>query len=118
MDKTSIFGLIVGLAAVFGGAMLDGTKLPSLVNVPAFVIVMVGTFGATALSYPMADIMRLPALFRRAFFEQSHNRGALVETFVQLATKARRDGLLSLESETEKIHDQFLLRGIQLVIDG
>src|SRR5260370_24603198 len=101
MDKTSIFGLIVGLAAVLGGAMLDGTPLQSLVNVPAFIIVLVGTFGATALSYPMAEMLRLPSLFKRVFFEQKHDREELVETFVQLATKARRDGLLSLESQTE-----------------
>ncbi len=118
MDKTSIIGLIVGLAAVLGGAMMDGTPIQSLLNLPAFVIVIVGTLGATALSYPTGEFVRLPSLFKRVFFEQTHDRIELVETFVQLATKARRDGLLSLESQIEKVHDKFLLRGIQLVIDG
>lgn len=118
MDKTSLIGLIVGIVAVFGGAILDDTKIQSLVNVPAFIIVLVGTMGATALSYPMENMLRLPGLVRRLFFEQGQKREAVVETFVALATRARRDGLLSLESEADKVGDPFLRRGIQLVVDG
>lgn len=118
MDKTTIIGLIVGIAAVLGGALLDETKIESLINVPAFIIVLVGTLGATALSYPLDQMLRLPSLFRRALFEQENKPTELVETFVELATRARRDGLLSLESEAEKIENPFLRRGIQLVVDG
>jgi chemotaxis protein MotA len=62
--------------------------------------------------------MRLPGLLKRAVIEQNTERGGLVETFVALATRARRDGLLSLESEADKMTDPFLRRGVQLVVDG
>jgi chemotaxis protein MotA len=118
MNKTTILGLLVGLVAVLGGAMLDGTPFSSLINVPAFVVVIVGTVGATALSYPVEDLLRVPGLLRRVLLEGRPNSGAIVETFVDLATRARRDGLLSLESEAGKAGDPFLQRGIQLVVDG
>lgn len=118
MNKTTILGLLVGIGAVLGGAVLDGTPFSSLINVPAFIVVLVGTFGATSLSYPLEDMLRLPKLGLKVIFESKHKPEAIVETFVELATRARRDGLLSLESEADKLGDSFLQRGIQLVVDG
>lgn len=118
MDKATVVGLIVGIVAVFGGAILDDTKIQSLVNVPAFIIVLVGTMGATTLSYPLEDMIRLPKVVGRLFFTHAPKRSSLLESFVELATRARRDGVLSLESEAEKLPDAFMRRGIQLVVDG
>lgn len=118
MDKTTVIGLIVGLTAVFGGALLDGTPLTSLVSVPAFVIVILGTLGATVVSNPMENLKRLPALLRGAFFDKAQRGGELVELFVELATRARKDGVLSLEGEIKNLPDPFLRKGIQLVVDG
>lgn len=118
MNKTTILGLLVGIGAILGGAVLDGTPFASLISVPAFIVVLVGTLGATALSYPLEDMLRLPKLVMKVMFESKQKSEAIVETFVDLATRARRDGLLSLESEADNLGDQFLRRGIQLVVDG
>jgi len=118
MDKTTLIGLVMGIAAVLGGAMLDGTSIQSLVNLPAFLIVIGGTTGATALSYPLEQMLNLPRLFRQALFDKSESPGALVETFVRFATMARKEGVLSLEKDAEQIPDPFLRKGIQLAVDG
>lgn len=118
MDKTSFIGLGLGLGAVLFGAILDGTSLAALISVPAFLIVIVGTTGATVLSNPIDNVMRLPALLRRAFFDAGHRGEELVELFVQLASRARREGVLSLENQLVDISDPFLRKGIQLVVDG
>ena len=118
MDKTTIFGLILAFAAVLVGAVLDETQLPSLVSLPAFLIVVGGTLGATIISNPMENVTRLPGMVKCAFFEHGHKGSELVETFVNLATRARKEGILSLESEASKIADPFLRRGIQLIVDG
>jgi chemotaxis protein MotA len=118
MDKLALVGLIVGIAAVLGGATLDGTPVQSLVNFPAFLIVILGTLGATSLSYPASTMIRLPSLVLQVFRSPSQERAGLIDTFVNLATQARRDGLLSLEKETSAIADRFLRRGVELVVDG
>lgn len=118
MDKTTLLGLALGFIAIFGGAVLDGTPLPSLISIPAFLIVIVGTIGATVLSNPVERVRRAPALIRCAFFERGQSGSDLIDIIVNLAMKARRDGVLSLESEAEEIDDLFLRRGIQLVVDG
>ncbi len=118
MDKSTVIGLVLGLTAVFGGALLDGTPMASLISVPAFVIVILGTLGATILSNPLENVKRLPALARGAFFEKGRPGGELVEMFVDLATRARKDGVLSLENEIRSLPDPFLQKGIQLVVDG
>lgn len=118
MDKTTLIGLIVGLTAVFGGTLLDGTPMTSLISVPAFVIVIVGTLGATIVSNPMENVKRLPALLGRAFFDKGQRGSELVEMFVDLATRARKDGVLSLESEIKNLADPFFRKGVQLVVDG
>lgn len=118
MDKTTLAGLVLGLGAVFGGAILDGTPLSSLISVPAFLIVIVGTLGATIVSNPLENVKRLPALLRGAFFDTGYKGSDLVELFVNLATRARMDGVLSLENEIPNLADPFLRKGIQLVVDG
>ena len=118
MDKSTLIGLVLGIAAVLGGAMLDGTGFQSLINLPAFLIVIGGTTGATALSYPLEQMLKLPKLFRQALFVQGESGGELVETFVRFATMARKEGILSLEKDAEQISDRFLRKGIQLAVDG
>ena len=118
MDKATLFGLILGLCAVLGGAILDGTQIAGLLNLPAFLIVIGGTIGASSVGVSLERMLTLPALFRRGLFPQRQEGAELVDLFVRLATTARREGLLSLEREAEQIQDAYLRRGIQLLVDG
>jgi chemotaxis protein MotA len=118
MDKTTLVGLILGIGAVLGGAVLDETAISSLVSIPAFLIVVVGTLGATTLSNPLENIIKLPVLLRCAFFDRGHHGPDLIEVFVRLSSKARKDGILSLEADIDGIDDRFLRKGLQLVVDG
>jgi chemotaxis protein MotA len=42
----------------------------------------------------------------------------MISTVTRLATKARRDGIMSLEDEVETISDPFMRRGLMLAVDG
>ena len=118
MDKTTLFGLILGIGAVFGGALLDGTPFVSLISLPAFMIVILGTLGATIVSNPLENAVLLPTLLRRAFFDKGQSGGELVDLIVNLATRARKEGVLSLDNELPNLADPFMQKGIQLVVDG
>ena len=96
MDKTTLPGLIFALVCLLGGAMMEGTEPGKLVTLPAFVIVIGGTIGAALISFPLATAIAIPKLFQIAIKDAPHDLAHVVETFVKLADRARREGLLAL----------------------
>jgi chemotaxis protein MotA len=117
MDKTTLPGLILALVALLGGAMMEGTTPDKLVMLPAFIIVFGGTFGAAMISFPLEVTLALPKYFAILFKSVTHDLPHVVETFVRLADRARREGLLALEQEASTL-EPFTRRGVQMVVDG
>jgi chemotaxis protein MotA len=122
LEITTVAGLILGFVCLLGAHIYENggaiSSLLGLVNVSAAVIVIGGTFGATLTSYPLEEIKSLPRVIRQAFQKNDLQPGMLVAKLVQFAEKARREGLLALETEVASAGDPFLQKGIQLVADG
>lgn len=118
MDRATLFGLLLGGLALFGGHYLEGGGTSMIFQVTAFVIVLGGTAGAVCLSFTGAQLRQscreLPNIFRRNKDRTSN----LVELLVHMAYRARQEGLLAMEGEVAKLPDPFLRRGLQMVIDG
>src|SRR5262249_53889102 len=96
----------------------EGGSPASLLNVPAAVIVFGGTVAAGMISFPMGTgIGALPKYLLKAILDTPLQPKRVVESFVALADKARREGLLSLEQDADSI-DPFGRKGILLVVDG
>jgi chemotaxis protein MotA len=117
---SSVLGLILGFGALGYSVIMEGGSLGGLVSISAALIVFGGTFGATLTSFPMAEVLKLPKLIMKACLGGAKNMApsAVVEMFVALAERARKEGLLSLEDEAEKIKDPFVKKGMLLVVDG
>ncbi len=118
MDIATVIGLALGVIGVFGGQLLEGGSPMALINIPAFMIVFVGTLGTIFIAYPMSRVIGLPKAVMKAFFPSKVNEEEVVALFVQMADKARREGLLSLEDDSQKLEDAFLRKGMLLMIDG
>ncbi|EAX48658.1 MotA/TolQ/ExbB proton channel [Thermosinus carboxydivorans Nor1] len=118
MDLMTILGLALGLTALLLSVVLEGGHITSLFSLPAFVLVFGGTIGATAVCFTLEELKSVPALLRIAFKEEKYDTGQLIATLVGFAEKARREGLLALEEDLAGIEDNFLQKGMQLVIDG
>jgi chemotaxis protein MotA len=118
MDILSVVGLILALAAVLVGAVLKGAGIKALLSAAAFVIVIVGTIAAICVQTPMPVMkhaMRiLPWIFRPPAIE----RRTLLKKIVDWSNTARKQGLLGLEPIIEKETDDFVRKGLQLVVDG
>jgi chemotaxis protein MotA len=112
----------IGIAAAFGGlllgALMEGSAVGAFFNVPAALIVLGGTFGATLASTSWEAMKRIPSLYKKAMSAERPDLADRVELMVSLADRARRDGLLALEGEIEKLDDEFTRKGLQLVVDG
>ncbi|MCD6290012.1 MAG: flagellar motor protein [Anaerolineae bacterium] len=118
MDIATILGLVIGFGALLASVVIEGGELVTLLNLSGALIVFGGTFGAALVSFPLKRVIMLPKLILRTLRGSSFRPEAAVAQLVELADKARRQGLLSLEEEEENIADPFMRKGIMLVVDG
>ncbi|WP_377887324.1 flagellar motor stator protein MotA [Alkalihalobacillus sp. R86527] len=119
MEKTSLFGLLLGFFVLVGGLILKGANPAALLNPAALVIIFVGTAAALLIGFPFYEIKKFPVLLKIIFTNQKLvSAKEIIPMFREWATIARRDGLLSLEDNLENLEDDFLKRGFQMVIDG
>jgi chemotaxis protein MotA len=118
IDFGSIAGLAVALLGILGGLTLEGGKLRDVAQVTAAMIVLGGTTGAVLVSMPLAVVGGALKRFAGVFREEVEPLGAVIEEVIGYATKARKNGLVSLEQEADKIADPFLRKALNLAIDG
>jgi len=120
LDFATIIGLMLALAALTLAAMMGGVDARIIfARYEAFILVFFGTAGATMVSYPLKTFLRGITLgLRTAFVEPVYHEREVIATLVSFAEKARREGLLALENEAAALEDDFMRKGIQLVIDG
>ena len=118
MDFAAIGGLVIALLAIFGGFMLEGGHLAAILQPTAAFIVFGGTIGATAMQFPGAQLKAALGGLKNVFMPKHEDMGELVKQLVGFANKARREGLVSLEADAEKIDDPFFKKALGLAIDG
>ena len=118
MDIATICGLFLGIGSVLASLLMEGGHIGALIQVPAMILVLFGTFGAATITTSFNHVTNLPKLFKIIFFEKKYNPQELIELIYELAQKSRKNGLLSLEKELKDIRDTFLRKAIQLAIDG
>lgn len=119
MEKSSVIGVVLGFLAVGVGMVLKGAHLSSLANPAAILIIILGTFAAVMIAFPMSDLKKVPKLFVILFKRQELvSKKQLIQLFIEWVTITRREGLLALESKVEEIDDMFLRNGMRMIIDG
>ncbi|MEY2632693.1 MAG: hypothetical protein RIR00_1347 [Pseudomonadota bacterium] len=118
MDKISILGLIIGLTAILGGQILEGGHLSSLFQPTALLIVGGGTLGAVLLQSPYNTFHRGFAMLRWVMVPPNLDHEGMITQIVNWSQIARREGILSLESFTYELEDNFVRNGVQLLVDG
>jgi chemotaxis protein MotA len=118
MKAASAIGIAAAIIGLLVGATMEGTQVPSFINIPAALIVFPGTFGATLASTSMDAMKAIPMLYKKAFSAEKPDLSAQLELLVGFAERARREGLLALDDEVAELEDEFTKKGLQLVVDG
>ncbi|PAB61264.1 flagellar motor protein [Anaeromicrobium sediminis] len=117
MDLGSIIGVVLGLALIGGSILLEGSIL-TFYNLPSILIVIGGTIAGLFVAYPMNKVKAAFNVAQKAFKGGSINYQESINQIVEIANVARREGLLALEEAASKIDDDFLKKGIMLIVDG
>ncbi|EGF32613.1 Flagellar motor rotation protein MotA [Oxalobacteraceae bacterium IMCC9480] len=118
MDWGSVAGLVLALLGILVGQLLEGGRLGSLVQPTAFVIVMVGTFGAVLLQSGWPTVKRGVRMAAAAFRNQPDLHRLHAADVAMWSQTARREGLLSLERFMDNSDDPFITKGLRLLTDG
>jgi chemotaxis protein MotA len=118
MKASTAIGIGLAVVGLLLGAMMEGSQIGSFLDPAALLIVFGGTLGATLASTSLESIKRIPSLYKRAMSTEQHDMSGRVDLLVSLAEKARREGLLALESGVADLDDEFTRKGLQLVVDG
>ncbi len=108
----------MGILAVFGGAVLEGIKVEAILQPTAFIIVVGGTTGATLLHASLPDLLNSLRGLQVIFLGVPEKPSEVSKLLVDLALKARKEGILALQSDISSIEDPFLKKGLELMTDG
>ena len=118
MDPATIIGVVLGFGAVFTAQILEGGSPATLFLLPPLILIFVGSAGASLASNTLPGTISAFKWLIYAMTAKKADMEGVVEPLVGLAEKARREGLLALESELEKVDDPFMKKGLQMAVDG
>ncbi len=118
MDWSTLFGIIVGTILIFAGIVMDGGILNDYMSTSSVLIVIGGTLASTMVNYSPKQFFGIFKIAKNALIKHNYDLNHTIEKILELATMARREGLLSLDKVAEDIEEPFLKKGIMLVVDG
>ncbi len=118
MDKATWGGVLLAVAGIAAGLLLEGGNFSQVLQPTAALIVFGGTIGAVLIQFPLAVVIGSLLRLGHIFFEPKRNPAKLVQELVKYAYQARRDGIVSIDAEIENIQDPFLKKALMLAVDG
>ncbi len=117
MDISGLLGILFGFACMVVGILLDG-ELGSYWDTASVFITLGGTIFATMANYSFKSFKTIFKIIPIALKKDKTDFKQSIQTLINLANIARREGVLALENEAESLNDSFLKKGIILVVDG
>ena len=118
MDKASIGGILLAVLGIIAGLLLEGGNLGQIFQPTAAMIVFGGTLGAVLLQFPLRTVLDAFRRMAQVFLQPRHPNQKLIETLISFANKARRSGVVSLDSDLKAIEEPFLRQALTLAVDG
>lgn len=118
MDKASIGGVLLAVAGIVAGLLIEGGNLGQILQPTAALIVFGGTLGAVLLQFPLTTVFDAFRKVLHVFAAPDKRHDQLIRMLVAFANKARRNGVVSLDADLQTIQDPFLKQTIMLAVDG
>ena len=113
-----MIGLVMAIGGIVGGLLFEGGKIKDILQFTAALIVLGGTFGAVLVSTPLAIVGAALRRLKTVVIDTAPQMDDLIEEIIGYATKARKNGIVSLEQRPLAIKDPFLRKALNLAVDG
>jgi len=120
MDITTILGVVSGISLIVVAIIMrmGGVGLKGFFDVSSMFITFGGAFAATLVNYPMKQVLGVFKIAKKVLTEREEDPAKLINQFIYFTKIAHKQGILELEKELNKVNNEFLKRGVQLVVDG
>ena len=118
MDLASVGGIVIALVAIIGAMMMEGGNLGQITQLTAAIIVVGGTIGACSVQFPLPVLIASVKGVMGVFLHTGADDAAMLKLIVEFANKARKSGIVSLDSDLGSVTDPFLKQGLMLAVDG
>lgn len=118
MDKASVGGVILALAGIVAGLIIEGGNIGQILQPTAALIVLGGTMGAVLLQFPLTTVAKAFRSLVHIFAAPRKQNDELIRLLLSFANKARRQGVVALDADLGSIHDPFLRQSLMLAVDG
>lgn len=118
MKASTLFGIIIGLLAIFGAYLWEGGNFNTLFLLPPMLIVFGGTLAAGLAGSNFEMMAKLPKLFYISFTPKEYDYKKIIDVITAYSQIARKDGILSLENHLDEIKHPYLRKLFEICIDG
>src|ERR1700685_1925137 len=105
VDKSTIGGIAIAIGGILAGLLIEGGKIAQVLQPTAAMIVFGGTIGAVMVQFPLPVVLQAVKQLTHVFLDKSQDPKAVIQEVVGYANQARKNGIVSLDSQLEKIGD-------------
>ncbi|MGN0339646.1 MAG: motility protein A [Lachnospira sp.] len=120
MDIASILGIVLGAVMVVFGIISSGgvSAMGNFVDPASIIITIGGSLSSLISSYTLPEVINNLKGLGVAFKDPKMDHGAVIRQIIDLSNVARKEGLLALEEVAGNLDDEFMKKGILLIVDG
>src|ERR1700691_6505264 len=99
VDKSTIVGILLAVGGIVAGLLIEGGKIAQIIQPTAAMIVFGGTIGAVMIQFPLPVVLHAIKSLGSVFIDKGKDPQAQIAEIVGYAQKARKEGIVSLDSE-------------------
>jgi len=118
LNMGTLIGLIGALAMIIASILLSGNAIGAFIDIPSLALVLIGSYFALMMAFSLSDSLGVFAAIGLTFQQPVFDTSSIIQKMIAFSEKARREGLLALEDELEDLEDEFMKKGLRLVVDG
>ncbi len=117
-DPATLLGILLAMGGIVGGLLLEKGSIQDIAQYTAALIVLGGTLGAVLVNTPTRTLVSALGHLKEVFFERPAHPAQIIDEILVFATKARKQGIVSLDQDADYIADPFLQKALRLAVDG
>jgi len=118
MNLATIIGVVGSIAMLVFSILSGGGTILAFMHIPSIILVVVCPYFLLFSFSTLRDVLGIFGIINITFKVPSFNEQGIITKLMAMSEKARREGLLALEEELEDLDDEFMKKGMRLVVDG
>ena len=118
MDIATVVGLL-GTLGLIGWAMNSAAGMGAFIEVQSLAIVFGGSIMTLLMRSTLPDFINAWAkVLMKTILNKNEDGGELIQQIITMANTARREGVIALEGQMGELTNEFMQKGISMVVDG